>query len=108
MEYFIKVQKLNWRQARQVLYLSRFDFTLQHISEVGIEKVDGLSRRPDLKVEVENNNENQKLIKEKWIQGIMKVVVEGPEAELVEKIKRARGKNKKIVKVGVKISRGDE
>ena len=88
--------------------MSRFDFTLMHISEVGIEKVDELSRRPDLKVEVENNNENQKLIKEKWIQGIIKVVVERPEAELVEKIKRARGKNKKIVKVGVKMSRGDK
>jgi len=28
-----------------------------------MEKVDSLSRRPDLKVGVENNNENQKLIK---------------------------------------------
>ena len=28
-------------------------------------KADKLSRKPDLKVEIENNNENQKLIKEK-------------------------------------------
>ena len=108
LKYFIKVHKLNWRQARQALYLSRFDFTLKHILGVRMEKVDRLSRRPDLKVEVENNNENQKLIEEKWIQGIMKVVVEGPEEELVEKIKRARGKDKKVVKVRVKVSRGDE
>jgi len=73
-----------------------------------MEKVDRLSRKPDLKVGVDNNNENQKLIKEKWIQGIMEVVVEGLEAELVEKIKRARGKDKKVVKVGVKVCRGDE
>jgi len=31
---------------------------------VRIEKADRLSRRPDLKVEIENNNENHKLIKE--------------------------------------------
>jgi len=30
-------------------------------------KVDNLSRRPDLKIRMENNNENQKLIKEEWI-----------------------------------------
>jgi len=26
LEYFMKVQKLNWRQAKWALYLSRFDF----------------------------------------------------------------------------------
>jgi len=30
---------------------------------VRMEKADGLSRRPDLKVEAENDNKNQKLIK---------------------------------------------
>ena len=47
-----------------MLYLSRFDFTLKHIPGVRIGKVDGLSRRSDLKVRAENDNENQKLIKE--------------------------------------------
>ena len=28
LEYFMKAQKLNQRQARWVLYLSRFDFAL--------------------------------------------------------------------------------
>ena len=60
----MKVQKLNQRQARQALYLSRFDFTLKHMPRVRIRKADGLSRRLDLKMEVENNNKNQKLIKE--------------------------------------------
>jgi len=36
---------------------------LKHVLGVRIEKTDGLSRRLDLTVEVENNNENQKLIK---------------------------------------------
>ena len=31
LEYFIKVQKLNQRQAKWALYLSRFDFTLKHV-----------------------------------------------------------------------------
>ena len=64
---------------------------------------------------MKNNNENQKLIKEKLIQEITEVVVEGLEAKLVEKIKRVRGKDKEIVKVvekmkkaEVKVSKGDE
>jgi len=47
LEYFIKVQKLNRRQARWALYLSRFDFTLKHVPESKIGKADSLSRRPD-------------------------------------------------------------
>jgi len=58
LEYFIKVQELNWRQARWALYLSRFDFTLKHVLGVRIKKADGLNKRPDLKVGVENDNEN--------------------------------------------------
>ena len=44
LEYFMKVQKLNQRQAQWALYLSRFDFTLKHVPETKIEKVDRLSR----------------------------------------------------------------
>ena len=98
-----------------MLYLSRFDFTLKYIPGVRIGKVDRLSRRPDLKVRAENDNENQKLIKEKWIQEMIEVVVEKLEAKLVEKIKWAREKNKKVVKVveeikkaGVKALKDDE
>jgi len=43
LEYFMKVQKLNWRQARWALYLSRFDFTLKHVAGTKMEKVNGLS-----------------------------------------------------------------
>ena len=59
----MKMQKLNWKLARQALYLSRFDFTLKNVPGVRMEKADGLSRRPDLKVEAENDNKNLKLIK---------------------------------------------
>ena len=47
LEYFMKVQKLNHRQARWALYLSRFDFTLKHVPGIRMRKADGLKRRPD-------------------------------------------------------------
>jgi len=115
LEYFMKVQKLNQRQAHWVLYLSRFDFTLKHVLGTKMGKADGLSRRPDWKVGVENNNNNQTLIKEQWIHSLAEVVIEGPEVDIVEKIKRARSKDKEVVrivekikKVGVKVLQGDK
>jgi len=50
-----------------------------------MEKVDGLSRRLDWKVGVENNNDNQVFIKDNWIHSIQEVVIEGSEVEIVEK-----------------------
>ena len=47
LKYFMKAQKLNWRQARWALYLSRFDFMLKHVPGSKIGKADSLSRRPD-------------------------------------------------------------
>jgi len=47
LEYFMKAQKLNRRQARWALYLSQFDFTLKHVAGSKMGKADGLSRRVD-------------------------------------------------------------
>jgi len=47
LEYFMKVQKLNRRQAQWALYLSRFDFNLKHVLGTRMGKADGLSRRSD-------------------------------------------------------------
>jgi len=63
LEYFMSNQKLNCRQARWVLYLSRFNFVLKHISGSKMGKADGLSRRPDWEVGVEKDNEEQVLVK---------------------------------------------
>jgi len=78
-------------------------------------KADGLGRRPDWKVGVEKDNENQKLIKEEWICISTGVVIEGPEVDILEKIKIARGKDKKVVRIveimkkaGVKVVRSNE
>ena len=115
LEYFIKAQKLNRRQARWALYLSRFDFTLKHVLGTKMGKVDGLSRRLDWKVGVDKDNENQIFIKDNWICSIQEVVIEGPEVDIVEKIKKARSKDKDVVRVveemkkaGVKELRGEE
>ena len=70
LEYFMKVQKLNQRQARWALYLLGFNFTLKYVPGTKMGKVDELSRKSDWKVEVENDNENQILIKDNWIRNI--------------------------------------
>ena len=111
----MKIQKLNQRQAYWTLYLLRFDFTLKHVPETKIGKADRLSRRPDWKVGVENNNNNQTLIKEQQIHNLVEVVIEGPKVEIVKKIKKARNKDEEVVKVveemkkvGVKVVQGDK
>ena len=63
MEYFIKAQKLNQRQAYWALYLLRFDFTLKHVPGTKMKKVNRLSKRSDWKVSIEKDNENQIFIK---------------------------------------------
>ena len=95
----MKTQKLNRQQARQVLYLSRFNFILKHVPEVKIRKANSLSRRPDQKVGIEKDNENQVFIKNNWIYNLLEVVIKGPEVEIVEKIKKARGKDEKVIRV---------
>jgi len=90
--------------------LSRFDFTLKHVLETKIEKIDKLSWRPDWKVGVENDNDNWTLIKDCWIYSLGEVVIERPEIDIIEKIKKARSKDEEVVrvvekmkKVGVKV-----
>ena len=115
LEYFMKAQKLNQRQACWTLYLSRFYFTLKHVPETKMGKVDGLSRRPDWKVGVEKDNDNQVFIKNGWLCNLYEIVIEGPEVDILEKIKKARSKDEEVVRVveemkkaGIKVVRGEE
>jgi len=78
-------------------------------------KADGLSRRSDWKIGVDKDNKNQTLIKNNWIRSLGKVVIEGPEVDIIEKIKKARGKDKEVVRIveemkkaNVKELRGEE
>ena len=95
--------------------MSRFDFTLKHVLETKMGKADRLSKRPDWKVGVKKNNENQVFIKDYWLHSLYEVVIEGPEVDIVERIKKVRSKDKEVVKVveeikkaGVKVLRGNE
>jgi len=62
-------------------------------------KADRLSRRPDWKVGVEKDNENQVVVKEGWLHSMQEVVIEGPEVVILEKIKKTRSKDKDVVKI---------
>ena len=111
----MKAQKLNRRQVRQVLYLSRFDFTLKHVPGTKIGKADRLSKQLDQKVSIEIDNDNQVFIKDYWLYSLSEVVIEEPEVDILEKIKIARSKDKEVIRVveemkktGVKVLRGDE
>jgi len=117
LEYFMSNQKLNRRQARWALYLSRFDFVLKHIAESKIGKADRLSRRPDWEIGIEKDNEEQVLVKKEWLEvkriRVTEVVIEG--VDLLEKVRKYKAKDDKVVKVveemkraGVKMLRDEE
>jgi len=90
----MKAQKLNRRQARWALYLSRFDSTLKHVPESKIGKADSLSRRPDWEVEVDKDNKNNMLVKPKWliVRRTEKVEVIVEEVDLLEKVRWSKVK----------------
>ena len=67
--------------------------------ETRIRKVDGLSRRPDWKVGLDRNNKNQVVVKDSWLRRLEEVIIEGPEVGLLEKIKKARSKDKDVVRI---------
>jgi len=117
LEYFMKVQKLNRRQARWTLYLLRFNFTLKHIPGSKMEKVDSLSRRLDWEVGVEKDNEDKMLVKPEWLEARriekVEVIVEG--IDLLQKVRELKVKDDKVVKAveemkkaGIKMLRDEE
>jgi len=117
LEYFMSNQKLNCRQARWALYLSRFDFVLKHISGSKMGKADGLSRRLDWEVGVEKDNEEQTLVKKEWLEvkriQVAEVIIE--EVDLLDKVRKCKTRDDKVVKAveemkraGVKMLRDKE
>ena len=74
-----------------------------------MERTNSLSKRVDWTEGVEKDNENQVMLKEEWIEvRLMEQLVEGPEKEIVKKIKEARDKDKEVIKTRVKILRNEE
>jgi len=68
-------------------------------------KVDGLSRRPDWKVGVDKDNEDQVLIKDNWIHNLQEVIIEELEVGILEKIKKARSKDEDVIRVVEKMKK---
>ena len=117
LEYFMKTQKLNRRQAKQILYLSYFNFTLKDVLESKMEKVDSLSRRPDWKVGVEKDNKDKTLVKPKQLKvrrtKTVEIIVDG--VDLLEEVRKSKVKDNEVVKAveemkreGVKMLRDKE
>jgi len=117
LEYFMKAQKLNRRQARWTLYLSRFNFMLKHVPESKMGKVDSLSRRPDWEVGVEKDNKDQRLVKPEWLEvrkmEMVEIIVDG--VDLFGEVRKSKVKDDEVVKAveemkraGVKILRNEE
>ena len=48
---------------------------------------------------VEKNNKNQIFIKDCWLCSLYEVVIDRPEVNIVEKIKKARSKDEEVVRV---------
>jgi hypothetical protein len=89
LEYFMSAKKLNRRQARWSLYLSRFDFTLHHIPGRSMGKPDALSRRPDHGNGTEDNSEVVLLKPELFtVRALEGVQVEGEEQDILREIRR--------------------
>ena len=62
-------------------------------------KANRLSWQLDWKVGVENDNNNQVFIKDCWLHSLYKVVIDGPEVDIVEKIRKARSKDEEVVRI---------
>jgi len=113
----MKVQKLNRRQARWALYLSRFSFTLKHVPGSKMGKVDSLSRRPDWEVGVEKDNEDEMLVKPEWLEvrktEVVEIIVD--RVDLLEEVRKSKVKDDEVVKAveemkraGIKMLRDEE
>ena len=100
LEYFMKMQKLNRRQVRQILYLSHFNFTLKHIPGSKMRKADSLSRRSDWEVGVEKDNKDETLVKPEQLEvrktKIVEIIVD--RVDLLEKVRKSKVKDDKVVK----------
>ena len=62
LQWFMKRQDLNWRQARWAQYLSRFNFKWTHKAGSTMGKADALSRREDHAVGVADDNKGVTVI----------------------------------------------
>jgi len=90
---------------------------LKHISGSKIGKADRLSRRPDWEVGVDKDNEEQMLVKKKWLEvkriRVAEVIIEG--VDLKDKVRKYETRDDEVIKAveemkwaGVKMLRDEE
>ena len=105
----MKAQKLNRRQARWALYLSRFNFMLKHVLGSKIEKADSLSRRLDWEVGVKKDNKDQRLVKPEWLEvrktKTVEIIVDG--VDLLEEVRKSKVKDNEIIKAVEEMKRAE-
>jgi len=80
-------------------------------------KADSLNRRPDWEVEVEKDNENEKMVKPEWLEvrrtEVVEIIVD--RVNLLEEVRKSKVKDDEVVKAveemkraGVKMLRNEE
>jgi len=90
---------------------------LKHVPGSRMEKANSLSKRLDWEVGVEKDNEDETLVKPKWLEARrmerVKVIIEG--VDLLEKVRESKVKDNEVVKAveemkraGVKMLRDEE
>ena len=73
---------------------------MKHVVGKSMGRANSLSRRIDWAEGVERDNENQVMLKKEWLEiRVIEQLVEGPEKEIVKRIKEARNKYEEVIKV---------
>src|ERR1700723_231338 len=109
LQYFMTSKKLNRRQARWALYLSRFKFKLVNKPRSAMGKADALSRRPDLGEGVEKDNSDVTLLKPEFFalkamqQGHL--LIAGEEEDLLSKIRKSKNLDESVIKAVEELKR---
>jgi hypothetical protein len=95
LEIFRHASKLSYRQARWVEFLSRFHFTIHHISGKKAGKPDTLSRRPDHDTG-ENDNEDCVLLDPSLFATIRSLSVAFKDNELTKEIRGCQNRDEEV------------
>jgi hypothetical protein len=105
LEYFMTAKKLNHRQARWSLYLSRFDFVMHHCPGTSMGKCDALLRRADHTNGSDNNRDTTLLRPEFFVVCALEgVTMEGAERDILREVRKGvqDGRGKDAVMLAMK------
>ena len=106
-QYFMSAKKLNRRQARWSLFLSRFDFSLHHRPGRTMGKSDALSRRPDHGTG-SGDNSNITLLKPEFFaaRALSGFSIHGDERSILDAIKTGKDNDEFVVKAVQELKKG--